>query len=336
MNQELLNDAISRRSFLQTGLAAVGAAALGSGAVLLGGCGEPQYVAAEPHPADIASLGINGAASTDGLLPAVRLEPPIRQNDPNNQNIRELFQAGALYRTFDVGGQKLLTLTLDDGPWPTNTIAIMDTLARNGLEGIATFFQVGDNMLQFLAIAQEVRDRGYLIGNHSKTHSTYVPSGIAAEITPAQKQFMDYLGITPDIFRSPGLTAGQVIQDVLFQLGMCNIFTDTDPHDWAMPRLTSQEIINNVNNQLHPGLVLLLHDGGSHTQTVNAIQGIIDVARAKSYTFVTMKQMMQAAKGAVFTTQRAQIYEPRLIAPDYSGDTFDRNAELAAIGLQAA
>lgn len=164
----------------------------------------------------------------------------------------------------------------------------------------------------------------------------HIARGSAAEISPAQQQFLDYLGLTLDIFRSPGLTEGQIIQDVLASLGMCNIFTDTDPHDWAMPRLTSQEIIMNVSNQLHPGLILLLHDGGSHTQTVNAMQGIIDVANAQGYTFVTMKQMMQAAKGAVFTTQHAELYEPRPVMPDYSLDTFDRVNELARIGLTAS
>ncbi len=336
MSQQFeLEAGMSRRSFISRGVMLGGAVALGGGA-LLEGCGQQQYIENELLTPQTVIVDINDGATNDGLQPAVRLNPPAKQPDPSTQNIRELYNPGALYRRFDVGGQKLVTLTLDDGPWPINTVSIMDTLSRNGLEGCATFFQVGDNMVQFLDIGKEVRDRGYLIGNHSKTHSTYVPSRIAAEISPAQQQFLDYLGLTPNIFRSPGLTEGQIIQDVLASLGMCNIFTDTDPHDWAMPRLTSQEIIMNVSNQLHPGLILLLHDGGSHTQTVNAMQGIIDVANAQGYTFVTMKQMMQAAKGAVFTTQHAELYEPRPVMPDYSLDTFDRVNELARIGLTAS
>ena len=136
-----------------------------------------------------------------------------------------------------------------------------------------------------------------------------MPREIAAEIPLAQGIFYQILNKRPDIFRSPGLTQGQVIQDMLASLGMCNIFTDTDPNDWTMPRISSQEIINNIEMQLHPGQVILLHDGGSHTQTVNATQGIIDVIYKHGYMIVTMKQMMQAAAGTVFTNQRVERYE---------------------------
>lgn len=301
---------ISRRQFM-----------VGAGAVLLGGATLLQ--------GDIGPLEINHPADPTGLQPAERLTPP-------EKSIRDCFMPGALYRTLDVGGQKLVTLTFDDGPWPVNTVAIMDILARNGLEGCATFFQVADNVRQFAEIAREVLARGYTIGNHSKTHSTYVPSAIANEIILAQEEIFQILGIYPDVFRSPGLTEGQVIQDVLYALGMCNIFTDRDPHDWAVPRLNSQEIIKNVSNQLHPGLFNLLHDGGSHTPTVNAMQGIIDVIHEKGYKIVTLKQLFLAAAGQVLTTERVESYTPRLYVPDYSGDTFDRVAELAAIGLKAA
>lgn len=74
--------------------------------------------------------------------------------DPANQDIRELYTPGALYRNFQVGGQKLVTLTYDDGPWPTNTLAIANTLRNNDLDGVATFFKVADNVSQFREIAE--------------------------------------------------------------------------------------------------------------------------------------------------------------------------------------
>lgn len=154
MNQEsVFSTAMSRRSFNRAVLYGAAAAMMGGGA-LLEGCGEQQTMRTDLRPADIGTVGINEAAATDGLQPAVRLNPPENQPDPSSQDIRELFQAGALYRRFDVAGQKLVTLTFDDGPWPINTVSIMDTLARNGLEGSATFFQVGDNMVQFLEIGE--------------------------------------------------------------------------------------------------------------------------------------------------------------------------------------
>jgi peptidoglycan/xylan/chitin deacetylase (PgdA/CDA1 family) len=307
---------------------------LAGGSTMLSGCGQLEEIqSADAAPIATGELVINGAAEGN-LVQAMRPEQPAPHIDLSQQNIRELYDAGGLYRSFDVGGQKIVHLTFDDGPWPKNTIAIMDILAQNGLEGYATFFEVGDNLRQFNDIGREVVRRGYLIGNHSKTHSTYVPHEIAAEIVPAQEEIFQLLGVRPDLFRSPGLTSGQIIQDVLAELGMCNIFTDQDPHDWANPRISAADIIANIRRQAHPGLINLLHDGGSHQETVDAIQGVIDTFRELGYTFVTMKQMMQAARGAVFTTERTQLYIPRLQVPDYSVDTFDAKAEWAKLNPQ--
>ncbi len=331
MNPE--ND-MSRREF---GRLLVGGAALLGGAAVLGGCGHPHSIEAGEAPAvepGLVDVNINGAAEGP-YQPALQLNPREPRMNPN-QDIRELFMPGGLYRTFPVGGQKLVTITLDDGPWPTNTLAIANTLRDNDLEGCATLFQVADNVRQFREIAQEAAARGYLIASHAKTHNTYVPRELAAEIPLAQDIFYEFLGLRPDLFRSPGLTQGQVIQDMLASLGMCNIFTDVDLNDWTSPRISSQQIINNVENNLHPGLVILLHDGGSHTQTVNAMQGIIDVIRKHDYTIVTMKQMMQAAQGAVFTNRLVEKYVARASVPDFSNDKFNRTQELADIGLVAA
>jgi chitin deacetylase len=230
-----------------------------------------------------------------------------------------------LYRTFDVGGQKLVTLTFDDGPWPGNTLAVTATLALNGLEGAATFFWIGVNVRRFPDVAREVARRGYTIGNHSMTHSTYSPAGIAAEVDVAQQTIADTVGIRPVLFRSPGLSTGPVLQAKLRSLGMCNIFTDVDPHDWVSPRISAGQIVANVGGEVHPGLPLLLHDGGSHQQTVDAVQGVIDTVRGQGYTIVTMAEMMQAVHGTTLTTERVEGYTPQNDPPAFSDDVFDVN-----------
>jgi len=205
-------------------------------------------------------------------------------------------QPGELIR--DVQTQeKVFALTFDDGPWPVNTQAIMNILRSRGYESKATFFMVSNNLQYYSTIGKEVKNRGYLIGNHSKTHATYNPSSIAAEIAPAQTDFKNILGVSPYYFRSPGLTQGEVIQSTLAVLGMCNIFTDTDLRDYISPRISPAEIVSNFSRTLNPGTITLLHDGGSHSNTVAAIHGILDVAESRGYRLITLPELLAKRGG---------------------------------------
>lgn len=222
--------------------------------------------------------------------PAKQVTPLLPEPKP--------FIPGELIR--DVQTQeKVFALTFDDGPWPVNTQAIMNILKSRGYEGRATFFMVSNNLRSNLSIGKEVKRRGYLIGNHSKTHSTYSPSGIANEIVPAQNDFEELLGITPLYFRSPGLTMGENIQSTLKYLGMCNIFTNADLRDYISPRISSAQIVANFARTLNPGTITLLHDGGSHANTVGAINGILDVAESRGYKLISLPELL--AKRGIYT-----------------------------------
>ncbi len=211
------------------------------------------------------------------------------------------FVPGELIRDVQTD-KKLFALTFDDGPWPINTQSIMNILKSRGYEGKATFFMVSNNLRYNLAVGKEVKKRGYLIGNHSKTHATYSPTGISNEIYHAQSDFKELLGITPMYFRSPGLTMGDSIQNTLKILGMCNIFTDADLRDYISPRISSAQIVANFARTLNPGTITLLHDGGSHTNTVGAVNGILDVAESRGYKLVSLPELL-ALRG-IYTKTR--------------------------------
>ncbi len=207
----------------------------------------------------------------------------------------QLWRPGDLIRDGDPTGPKIVTITSDDGPWPRNTQTMMNHMRDAGLEtdgGLIQFFMVANNLAAFPDVGREVLDRGYGIGNHSLTHATYRPAGIAAEISPAQDLFDSILGYRPRYFRSPGLTQGAVIQRELERLSMANVFTSVDLHDSAMPRISSQQIVANVARSLHPGYLMLIHDGGSHTNTVAALPAIIGAIRDHGYDIVRLDELL--------------------------------------------
>ncbi len=206
-----------------------------------------------------------------------------------------LWQPGDLIRAGNVNGPRIVTITCDDGPWPVNTRAMMNHMRDAGLEknfGLIHFFMVANNAAAFPDIAREVFQRGYGIGNHSLTHATYNPYRLSLEISPAQDVFQSLFGWTPEFFRSPGLTKGAVIQDECRRLGMANVFTSTILNDFLSPRISSSQIIANVARTIHPGNIILIHEGGSHTQTVNALPGIIDVIRGDGFEIVRLEELL--------------------------------------------
>jgi peptidoglycan/xylan/chitin deacetylase (PgdA/CDA1 family) len=199
---------------------------------------------------------------------------------------------GALIRSVATSEPEV-ALTFDDGPWPETTRGIMDALRARGLEGVATFYMVGMHLQNNPAIAREVAARGYDIGNHSISHR-YVPSIIASEIEPMQRLIADTTGITPDTFRSPGLTEGSAIQAELRRLGLCNVFTRFSAGDALSPRISASQICANIRNNVRAGDIVLLHDGGgNHGPTLQAMRTcVVETIRAKGLRIVREDELL--------------------------------------------
>lgn len=186
--------------------------------------------------------------------------------------------------------QKVVAMTFDDGPWPTNTDAVMNHLANYGAKG--SFFMVSNNALKYPTIAKRVLLRGHEIANHAKTHASYSPSVIATEFSQANQDFFKIMGIFPWVVRPPGLTKGAAIDNYVSSRGVCNVHTDNDLGDWRSPRVSSATLCARFKQQLHPGYIALLHDGGSHTQTVNAVPCMLSYAKSQGYKFLTITQIL--------------------------------------------
>lgn len=197
--------------------------------------------------------------------------------------------AGQYMRGVDTGGQKLVTFTFDDGPDPHNTKPIMDAFAQRG--ATATFFLIGRNLIAYPAVGRSIVERGFAVGNHSVTHQ-YRPSVIGAEVAPMNDIINDVLGIRTPYFRAPGLNVGPTIDAALTTAGMCNFSTDLDLHDYDSPRRSAATLCGSFSRGLHPGTIVLLHDGGSHSPTVAAVPCMLDIALARGYQIVSLQQML--------------------------------------------
>jgi peptidoglycan/xylan/chitin deacetylase (PgdA/CDA1 family)/acyl-CoA synthetase (AMP-forming)/AMP-acid ligase II len=153
-----------------------------------------------------------------------------------------------------------VAITIDDGPDPEVTPAVLDLLDE--LQAQATFFCIGAHAQRHPALAREIVRRGHALGNHSQHHrhhfSVMGPGQLRREISAAQAALEDITGQSPRFFRAPAGLRNIFLDPVLHSLGLQlaswtrrGFDTRTGKADLVLRRLT---------RDLGPGDILLLHD----------------------------------------------------------------------------
>lgn len=166
-------------------------------------------------------------------------------------------------------GARKIALTFDDGPWPRDTVSTMDTLARHGLEGKATFFAVGRNVEAHPELARLIVARGYTLANHSVSHR-YRPATIAAEAEANSVVLEAATGVRPRYFRAPGLTRGDAIDAAMVATGLCNVSTTITLGDTERPAPDAATLVARLQAQTTPGAIVLMHTEGPRRDAARA------------------------------------------------------------------
>ena len=198
---------------------------------------------------------------------------------------------GQEFSRVDTRGAKLVAFTFDDGPDRQWTEPILRAFEARGAR--ATFFVVGSMVSNAPEVVRSMIDRGFEVGNHSITHS-YLPSTIAAEIRPLNTRLWQRFGVRTPYFRAPGLTPGSAIRAAARSAGMCIVGTNLLSRDDRSPRHSPSRLCDTVTRGLRPGSIVLLHDGGNHRQTAEAVPCMLDAAIAHGYRIVTLAELLAA------------------------------------------
>jgi peptidoglycan/xylan/chitin deacetylase (PgdA/CDA1 family) len=173
---------------------------------------------------------------------------------------------------------RAVALTFDDGPSPTYTRKILSILHR--LHVPATFFVIGLRARQYPRLVREEIGAGMVVGNHSWDHPNSPPfaklgaARIRSEIRRAD-QCLRSIGTTPALFRPPGGSFSPEVIGAAQEMDEQVVLWDVDPRDWA-PGRTWRQIVRSVLQEVHPGAIVDLHDGGGdRSATVKALPHII-------------------------------------------------------------
>lgn len=186
-----------------------------------------------------------------------------------------------------------IALTFDDGPNATYTAQILSILQSYGVQ--ATFFVIGSQATSNPNLVQQEYQQGYVVGNHSWSHSnltTLSADQIRTELQNTSNKIASITGQAPVVFRPPGGNFNDQVQSIAASLGLSTVLWSVDPRDWSQPG--TDAIIQNVLSSTKNGSIILLHDrGGDRSQTVAALPTIISTLQQRGYRFVTIPRMIQ-------------------------------------------
>jgi peptidoglycan-N-acetylglucosamine deacetylase len=178
-----------------------------------------------------------------------------------------------------------VALSFDDGPSGTQTPAILETLDRLGAH--ATFFEEGRHVRGHEALMRQILALGDEIGNHSFHHPVDPGEG---ELASTQRVIREATGFTPCLFRPPYGELDRKEKEAALANGLELVFWTLDSEDDTHPGVGP--IRARVVRRTKPGSVVLLHDGGRHPQTVEAIAGIVEGLQRRGFRLVTVTEML--------------------------------------------
>ena len=161
-----------------------------------------------------------------------------------------------------------VALTIDDGPDPATTPALLATLDRLGHR--ATFFLIGERVAAAPALTAEIAARGHEIGHHmwrDRASARLAP----AELSAAMDRTLEALApvVRPRWLR-PGLGApSERLVAEAEARGMRVVVGDVPPLDTHLPypRLVALYTARMVE----PGSIVTLHDGSARGVRARAI-----------------------------------------------------------------
>lgn len=191
--------------------------------------------------------------------------------------------------------QKVIALTFDDGPDPTDTAEILDVLEEYNAK--CTFFAIGKKIAAYPEIAGRVISEGHELANHTYNH-VYFKRPISVEqamkeLKQTEDEIVKVTGRHSSLFRPPGGMYDETLVNVSNLMGLKPVLWSwhQDTRDWNRPGVWN--ISNKVIKNAHNGDIVLFHDYvHGQSQTREALQIILPALEKQGYRFVTVSELI--------------------------------------------
>ena len=188
--------------------------------------------------------------------------------------------------------KKQIALTFDDGPHPSLTPKILQILAKYNIP--ATFFMVGQNVLNYPNAARAVIEAGHEVGNHTFTHphiANLNEEAIFDEIGRCEEALEELCEYRPHILRTPQGAMTPSLEKCLLEDDYILVLWSLDTRDWE--NKSTAHIVQTVLDRVQPGDIILMHDYiGHNSKTPEALEKIIPSLLSQGYKFVTVSELL--------------------------------------------
>jgi peptidoglycan-N-acetylglucosamine deacetylase len=191
-----------------------------------------------------------------------------------------------------------VAITIDDGPDPGITPQVLEQLDRHRAR--ATFFCIGERVLRYPDLAQEIVRRGHAIENHSQRHrhnfSLLGPTAMNAEISRGQESITRATGSAPVFFRAPAGLRNPFLDPILARLKLR--LASWTRRGFDTVNTDAEAVFRRLAAPLQDGDILLLHDGhAARTRSgvpviVEVLPRLLDTLQAQGFTPVTLRSAL--------------------------------------------
>lgn len=192
--------------------------------------------------------------------------------------------------------KKAVAFTFDDGPGP-KTREILDILKKYNVR--VTFFMLGDQVKRYPEIAQEVKKSGHEIGNHTYGHINFfryktitdkVKNLLYDEIIKTEELIQQTCDESTYILRLPHGYCKPWVQSLAKEQGYY-LVNWTFGCDWQ--KISSEKMLQSYLKRIHPGTILLMHDGWPKPPIVNILPQLIEETQKRGLEIVPVGELLE-------------------------------------------
>ena len=180
----------------------------------------------------------------------------------------------------------MVALTFDDGPNPSSSNRILDTLEKYHV--VATFFDLGKLALTYPDVVKREESLGCEVGTHSYDHpnlNNLNTDAIQKQITNSKNAFVSVLGHDVQLMRPPYGNANDLVKSIVpYPLINWNV----DTLDWKTKN--KDAIVNEVRKiENLDGKIILMHS--IYETTADAVEVIVPELINEGYQLVTVSEL---------------------------------------------
>jgi len=189
---------------------------------------------------------------------------------------------------------RAVALTLDDGPDPATTPAVLDLLAEH--DAHATFFVITGRVEGNEALLERLVAEGHELGNHHVREAPaddLPPKRFARELRRAHRELA---GFAPRLrwYRPPSARFDDAMLDALEAQGYRCALGSVYPFDAQIP--SSSLPARLVLWAAQPGSVIVLHEGGERGErTLEALETVLPELARRGLRVVTLSHLVGLA-----------------------------------------